>query len=294
MLKTRIATLAFSLSACACAVGNELDPLPYKTYLLDSVISTDSSFYSFQDFNTLKQSTLELNSKPSTSPRYLQISVQEDWQYLKEQTYTILGLSIATVGLMTLLPESVTKWDSDDRDLSNLGQKWVDNVKEGPVWDRDEHFLNYIMHPYFGGVYYTTARHAGYNEFDSFLYSAFLSTFFWEYGVEAFAEVPSWQDLFITPFFGSVVGELMFEAEQKIVASGGEVWGSNSMGNVTLFFLNPVGHIHGWVTNAWGGSLNVQYSSTPWFGNQEAAQFALDSGARYDSVFYGVELQVTF
>ena len=83
---------------------------------------------------------------------------------------------------------------------------------------------------------------------------------FSEYGVEAFAEVPSWQDLFITPFFGAVVGEIMFEAEQDIVANGGEVWGSETMGSVSLFFLNPVGHIHGWVSDAWGGS--AEFGST--------------------------------
>jgi hypothetical protein len=210
------------------------------------------------------------------------------------QTYTILGLSVATVGMMTLLPESITKWDEEDRDLSGLGGKWKDNVTAGPVWDRDEHFLNYIMHPYFGGVYYTAARHAGYNEFESFLYSATMSTFFWEYGVEAFAEVPSWQDIFITPFFGAVVGEMMFEAEKDLVASGGEVWGSETMGGVTLFFLNPVGHIHGWVSDAWGGSAEFQYSSTPWFGNQDAAKFAMDAGASYDNVFYGVEMDIKF
>ncbi|MGF1909810.1 DUF3943 domain-containing protein [Vibrio kasasachensis] len=294
MRKTHTAILALSLLASTSAISNELDSLRFELFESNSVISPEPSFYSFQDFNALHHSEIDLELELSSTPRYLQISDQQDWDYLKEQTYTILGLSVVTVGLMTLLPESITKWESDDRDLSNLGQKWVDNVKEGPVWDRDEHFLNYIMHPYFGGVYYTAARHAGYDEFDSFLYSAFLSTFFWEYGVEAFAEVPSWQDLFITPFFGSVVGELMFEAEQDIVASGGEVWGSESMGSVTLFFLNPVGHIHGWVTNAWGGSVELKYSSTPWFGNQEAAQFAANAGASYDTVFYGVELQVTF
>lgn len=292
MLKRRFATLAFSISLSTGAICSDLEPLHTINFDDHSVISPEARFYSFQDFNALNndENGLDLDSPP----RYLQISTEPDFEYLKEQTYTILGLSVVTVGLMTLLPESITKWDDDDRSVSNLGQKWLDNVKEGPVWDRDEHFLNYIMHPYFGGVYYTAARHAGYDEFDSFLYSAFLSTFFWEYGVEAFAEVPSWQDLFITPFFGSVVGELMFEAEQDIVASGGQVWGSDSMGSVTLFFLNPVGHIHGWVTDAWGGSASLSYSSQPWFGNQEAAQFALDAGADYDQVFYGVELEISF
>lgn len=45
-----------------------------------------------------------------------------DWDYLKGQTYTILGLSVMTAGLMTLLPESITKWDAEDRKLSGLGK----------------------------------------------------------------------------------------------------------------------------------------------------------------------------
>ncbi len=227
-------------------------------------------------------------------PRYLDASNQKDWDYLLGQTYTILGLSVVTAATMTLLPESITKWDKESRSLKGLGKKWKDHVTEGPVWDRDEHILNYVMHPYFGGVYYTAARHSGFNEFESFLYSATMSTFFWEFGVEAFAEVPSWQDIFITPFLGSVVGEMMFEAEQSIVMSGGEVWGSETMGDISLFFLNPVGHIHGWVSSAWGGSAEFQFVNTPYFGNHSAASYAAESGARYDSVFYGAQLKITF
>ncbi len=234
------------------------------------------------------------NIDAENQPKYLIVPQDKDWEYLKGQTYTILGLSVATVGLMTLLPESITKWDDDARDLSNLGAKWKDNVSSGPVWDEDEHFLNYVMHPYFGGVYYTAARHAGYDEFESFLYSATMSTFFWEYGVEAFAEVPSWQDLFVTPFFGAVVGEVMLETEQSIVDNGGEVLGSETIGDVSLFFLNPVGHIHHWVSDSWGGRADLQFSSNPWYGNQTAAKFALDAGAPYAQSFYGVNLKVYF
>lgn len=250
--------------------------------------------YAALNQETFGDNAASLNLDAQTTPKYLYVSQEKDWQYLKEQTYTILGLSVATVGLMTLLPESITKWDDDDRDLSNLGSKWKDNVSAGPIWDKDEHFLNYIMHPYFGGVYYTAARHAGYNEFQSFLYSATMSTFFWEYGVESFAEIPSWQDLFITPFFGAVVGEVMLETEQEILANRGKVMGSETLGDVSLFFLNPVGHIHYWVTDAWGGSAELNFSANPWFGNQHAAKFALDSGASYDSQFVGMELKVRF
>ena len=86
--------------------------------------------------------------------------------------------------------------------------------------------------------------------------------FFWEYGVEAFAEIPSWQDIFVTPFFGAVVGEIMLEQEQDIIDSGGEVLGSIFVGDITLFLLNPVGHIHGWVSNALGGSAEFTYLAT--------------------------------
>ncbi|MPW35651.1 DUF3943 domain-containing protein [Vibrio sp. B1Z05] len=243
---------------------------------------------------SLDNNELDLDTQANSTPMHYTISDTRDWDYLAEQTYTILGLSVVTVGLMTFLPESITKWDDDDRDLAKLGDKWVENVKAGPVWDRDEHFLNYIMHPYFGGVYYTAARHAGFNEFESFAYSFTMSTFFWEYGVEAFAEVPSWQDLFVTPVFGAVVGELMLQGEQNILASGGKVLGSETMGGISLFFLNPVGKIHYWITDAWGGDAQAQFVTNPWFGYQDAAVFALDAGAPYDRQFIGMQMKLTF
>ncbi len=296
MLKRCIATslLATSASAHAITVDNHI-PLSLDSLNscnLEYCIGNNAYSYKSTSLSLAEDPNLNLDSQPL--PLHLQASSEEDWDYLMEQTYTILGLSVATVGLMTFLPESITKWDDDQRDLSKLGQKWVDNVSDGPVWDRDEHFLNYVMHPYFGGVYYTAARHAGYNEFDSFLYSFTMSTFFWEYGVEAFAEVPSWQDLFITPFFGAVVGEMMFEAEQDLIASGGEVWGSRTMGDVSLFFLNPVGHIHYWVTDAWGGEADLNFNLDPWYGNQDAARFAMDAGANYDAQYYGATLKISF
>lgn len=298
MFKKSIVALILSASASSNAsVYNSNQHIEFS-YAADQAVSDTFYYHSYQyqdsDPYSLSLTENELKLEKPGLPKYLTVSDGKDWDYLMGQTYTILGLSVATVGLMTLLPESITKWDEEDRDISGLGSKWKDNVTSGPTWDRDEHFLNYVMHPYFGGVYYTAARHSGFNEFESFVYSATMSTFFWEYGVEAFAEVPSWQDIFITPFFGAVVGELMFTAEQDIVANGGEVWGSEGLGDFTLFFLNPVGHIHGWATSAWGGSAEFQYSSKPWFGNQDAAKFAMDAGASYDNIFYGVEMKLTF
>ncbi len=237
----------------------------------------------------------EVTTLPTNQPRlplHLEASPDQDWDYLVGQTYTILGLSVATVGVMTFLPESFTNWTEEDRDMSRLASKWWDNVSAGPVWDKDDHVLNYVMHPYFGGVYYTAARHAGYDEWKSFLYSFTMSTFFWEYGIEAFAEVPSIQDIIVTPVFGAAVGELMYKQEQAILANGGEVWGSKSFGNFNLFLLNPVGHIHYWVTDWWGDDVDVNMNYSPWFGDRDATKFALDSGARYDAAFVGMQVKL--
>ncbi len=295
LMKT-IAGLALSSSVTVHANSNISQDIEFS-YTVDckQEFCLDNNSYRYNTSNSYAlTSDQSLDFSEPELPLYMNPRSEKDWDYLKGQTYTILGLSVATVGLMTLLPESITKWDAEDRDLSNIGSKWKDNVTSGPTWDRDEHFLNYIAHPYFGGVYYTAARHAGFNEFESFMYSFTMSTFFWEYGVEAFAEVPSWQDIFITPFFGAVAGEIMFETEQEIVANGGEVMGSETVGDVSLFFLNPVGHIHYWVSDAWGGEAEFSFNNKPWGNNQDAAKFALDAGAAYDNQYYGVDLKITF
>nr|WP_220488575.1 DUF3943 domain-containing protein [Aliivibrio sp. SR45-2] len=295
LLGCTASTQAFALDT------NSAYDIDYKSDCSSNIYSSYCSAASF-DFSPVRLAGDVTPSKKADNndfateqvPHYLRVSDQRDWDYLLAQSYTILGLSVATVGLMTFLPESITKWDSEDSSLKGLGSKWKDNVTAGPVWDKDEHFLNYVMHPYFGGVYYTAARHAGFNEFESFLYSTTMSTFFWEYGVEAFAEVPSIQDLFVTPFFGAVVGELMLQQELSITANGGEVLGSDTLGSVSLFFLNPVGHIHYWVTDAWGGDTEVNLAYNAWFSNGDAAQFAYDAGMPYTDQFVGLEVKLKF
>ncbi|MDP2570622.1 DUF3943 domain-containing protein [Vibrio penaeicida] len=292
---------SLSTALLAFATSTQAADFDINNYSYDLYSGDDQQSYSLNIETNVNPFYLSLNDNIETEPKleaplplYLQVQPERDWNYLKEQTYTILGLSVATVGLMTLLPESITKWDAEARDMSKLGKKWSDNVSQGPVWDRDEHFLNYIMHPYFGGVYYTASRHAGFNEFESYLYSMTMSTLFWEFGVEAFAEIPSWQDIFITPFFGAVVGELMFEGEQKIAHNGGEVLGSETLGDVSLFFLNPVGHIHYWVTDAWGGDAKFNFRTQPWTGYQTEVDMAVNPQGPLDKQFYGMELTLTF
>ena len=113
------------------------------------------------------------------------------------------------------------------------------NVTTGPVWDKDNFFLNYISHPYFGATYYVQARTAGYSIFGSFIYSTLVSTFLWEYGVEAFAEIPSIQDIIVTPVFGSIIGEGFYYSINKIKSNNYRLLGSKILGHTSVFLMDP-------------------------------------------------------
>ncbi len=175
-----------------------------------------------------------------------------DGDRLWSQTKLTFGLAVGAMGVIYLMPESWSNWDKDEVGSGNLMSNWWDNVSSGPVWDEDRWVINYIGHPYFGGVYYQTARNSGYDQWDSFIYSALMSTFYWEYGLEAFAEIPSIQDLIVTPVGGWIYGEWAHHKQKEIEARDGLVWGSKRWGNVALFFLDPVDNIGKGVNGLFG------------------------------------------
>lgn len=162
-----------------------------------------------------------------------------DYRRLGYNTSIYVGAAVIGFGVLWLMPESSTHWDKEQMREKGILWKWKENVKAGPIWDSDNWVLNYITHPYCGGLYYMTARSSGFNVLESFTYSAIMSTFFWEYGIEAFAEVPSKQDLVITPVLGSVVGEAFFYAKKSIVKHDKKILKSRALGITTLFFIDP-------------------------------------------------------
>jgi len=176
----------------------------------------------------------------------------EDEERLWSQTSSIFYYGLGAIAVLASLPDNVTNWENSNE---NIGQKWVDNVTEGPVWDRDDIVLNYMLHPYFGGSYYQAARKSGYRQWDSFLYSTLMSTFFWEYGIEAFAETPSMQDLVVTPVLGWVYGEWAFNTERAIWMNGGTVLGSENLGNLSLFLLDPVDSVGRNINRLFGADI---------------------------------------
>jgi Domain of unknown function (DUF3943) len=162
-----------------------------------------------------------------------------DWRRLGYTSSMYLGATVIAFGVLWVMPESATNWDKEEIKEKGLLWKWKENVKAGPVWDEDDWVLNWITHPYCGGIYYMTARSSGFTVLESFGYSTIMSTFFWEYGIEAFAEVPSIQDLIITPVVGSAVGEGFFYAKKSILKHDKKVLKSRFLGITTLFLMDP-------------------------------------------------------
>jgi len=253
-----------------------------KTTLSLALVALANSAYA--ESNTLQQDIYQITPSNSlweekeVDPNFYDSPYQvslfnaqngEDSERLLSQTKSIFGYGFAVIGILALMPTSVTNWDTS---TESLGAKWVNNVKDGPVWDRDDLYINVIGHGYFGGVYYQSARKSGYRQWDAFMYSFLMSTFYWEYGIEAFAEVPSIQDLVITPVIGWAYGEWALRTEQQIWLNGGTVWDSEVLGNTALFLLDPVDSIGRNVNYMFGkdiikagtGYVTIQQSELPY------------------------------
>jgi hypothetical protein len=208
-----------------------------------SIIVNDSSLVSSKDtqkvfVDSIKKTTdsiapIQKNDSITYPPK------TRDYRRLGYNTSIYVGAAVIGFGVLWLMPESSTHWDKEAMKENGLLWKWKQNVKAGPIWDHDNWVLNYVMHPYCGGIYYMTARSSGFNIVESFTYSVIMSTFFWEYGIEAFAEIPSTQDLIFTPVLGSVVGEGFFYAKKSIVKHDKKVLHSRFLGITTLFLIDP-------------------------------------------------------
>lgn len=160
----------------------------------------------------------------------------EDGARLRSQVASTFAYGLGMLTLLYALPEDSTGWTEDGCPFS----RWKEHIKRAPEWDRNKWGWNYAGHAYIGGMYYQTARKSGYRQWDSFVYSVLMSTFFWEFGIEATAEVPSVQDLVYTPVAGWLVGEWMYQTEQKVRANNNQVLNSSILGGLTLILLDPI------------------------------------------------------
>ncbi|MHB1187279.1 DUF3943 domain-containing protein [Thiobacillus sp.] len=179
---------------------------------------------------------------------------QPDWPGAGRDTAYFLGYQFAAITVLYVAPESISGWDSEQKSNYSF-DKWRHNVSE-PVWDEDRWWINYILHPYWGGAYYIRARERGLDRAQAFLYSALLSTLF-EYGAEALAEPVSIQDLIVTPVVGALVGEYLFSPlRERIRAKPGKlVWSDKAI----LFITDPLGVINAETDRLLGVKTTLQF-----------------------------------
>lgn len=130
--------------------------------------------------------------------------------------------------------------DNNNLSLSKFYKNWKKNVKKKPVWDKDIWLFNYLAHPYCGAIYYMIPKSNNFSNRYSFAYSVFVSTVLWEYGIEAFMEVPSIQDLIITPISGYFIGKKFNRITKKIILNNNRLMNSKKMGKLAIFLMNPV------------------------------------------------------
>lgn len=196
--------------------------------------------------------TISSSAPKDYSPTFINVNEELPYRYksvIEDSLYLQL-IMLSSIGALAMMPEDITNWNAAKLEEKSLSQRWKDHVTTTPVWDNDSWVINYIGHPVSGAWYYTMGRNDGLSIGESAALSALMSTFVWEYGYEAFAEVPSIQDLIFTPLLGSFLGEGMYILEGKLDRQGGVVFGSRALGNVSYFFLDPLGRIADGMKNA--------------------------------------------
>jgi hypothetical protein len=178
----------------------------------------------------LMQDMPGVSASGDTEPKAL----RRDWRGISRDTAFFLGYQTVVIGIIYLLPESVSRWTEEQKQVTF--ERWWENVQH-PVWDQDPWYVNYIGHPYFGATYYVRARERGFGAFGSFWYAAMLSGLY-EFGVEALFERPSYQDLIVTPVIGGLLGAFVFEPlRQRIKSKPERQW----YDHLALVLTDPLG-----------------------------------------------------
>jgi hypothetical protein len=183
-------------------------------------------------------------------------TLERDWRGLGRDTAFFVGYEAVVAGILYVLPESVTKWDAEQRRTSM--SRWWENVQH-PQWDQDHWYVNYLGHPYFGAIGYVRARERRFGAFDGFWYAALLSTLY-EFGIEALFERPSYQDIIVTPVGGLLLGALLFEPIRRhIQAKPQRQW----YDHLTLAVTDPLGTTNSWLERSLGINADILVQFRP-------------------------------
>ncbi len=174
-------------------------------------------------------------------PAGFEIPDQPDRDGLRKDTYYFLFSQFFVIGILYAMPEDISGWSEEQKSEFRFS-KYTDHISD-IRWDTDDWWINYILHPYWGGAYYVRARERGYDDDQAFWYSLLLSTIY-EYGAEAIFEVPSVQDLILTPGLGYFIGRYMMGMREDLRArmrAGHELRAGD---RAMLFVTDPLGAVN--------------------------------------------------
>lgn len=182
--------------------------MKFTIYLFLSFFLFSTSYGGQEDltFKDLTASSTSLNPDNYKIIPKEEISVQGNisyhFQYFdKDHTF---GQDLVNVGavygvswlIYPLLQHDDFKSGSWEEYKTNFGQL---------VFDQDQPYWNWLIHPLTGSQLYLFYRSTGYSRTGS-LGMAFVSSFLWEFTVEVWSEPASIQDLYQTPVLGSLLG----------------------------------------------------------------------------------------
>ena len=91
---------------------------------------------------------------------------------------------------------------------------WSHNIKTGWEWDTDRFGINFLAHPYSGGINFMSARSNGYTYWESIPF-AIGGSLLWEYFGEN--SLPSYNDVINTTVTGAFYGEILYRLSSNIL-----------------------------------------------------------------------------
>lgn len=207
---------------------------------------------------------------------------------LKRDTWYFFGYQWVTIGALYLAPESVSSWSDEQKEEYSLSI-WWDNVTH-PKMDSDDFYINYVLHPYWGGAYYVRARERGYSDRQAFWYSVLLSSAY-EFGAEALFENPSIQDLIVTPVIGSMVGKYFMRVRGDIVDRDAQGLARTTRDKWVWVLTDPLGALNSRVDALLG--RDARFQVRPYYRKQ--VLFAADSpflAEAQEDIVYGIEFRI--
>ncbi|RYZ77462.1 MAG: DUF3943 domain-containing protein [Proteobacteria bacterium] len=153
------------------------------------------SFCLIVGFYCLQSTSLSAQEKSAAADSYVQVSREDISAGEKAANFGFIYLVQWTGYYVS--QESVVR---DHGSLKNMRE----NITK-PHFDKDHFNWNLSKHTLTGQYYYLFYRSRGYGKQSAFHWSA-ISSLAFEFAIETATERPSYQDIYQTPVFGSILG----------------------------------------------------------------------------------------